>query len=183
MLENFLEAEKSSDPVRFPDLSLSIIKLLGPGEYVVEVPGESPSGHFGLAVKDYNHSTAPNRRYPDIITHRLLKAAMAGRSTPYRNEELGTLAKHCTEQENAVKKVERQVVKSAAAMLLEPRIGDKFDAVVTGAADKGTWVRIMNPPVEGRLISGYEGADVGLRLQVQLVHTDVERGFIDFKRR
>lgn len=182
LLEKFLETEKSSDPVRFPDLSLSIIKLLGPGEYVVEVPGESPAGHFGLAVKDYNHSTAPNRRYPDIITHRLLKAAMAGRSTPYRNEELGTLAKHCTEQENAVKKVERQVVKSAAAMLLESRIGDKFDAVVTGAADKGTWVRIMSPPVEGRLISGYEGADVGLRLRVRLVHTDVERGFIDFKR-
>ncbi len=180
-LEQFLESQKASDPVRFPDLSLSVIKLLGPGEYVVELPGKTSSGHFGLAVRDYNHSTAPNRRYPDIITHRLLKAAKSGRPAPYREDELESLAKHCTVQEDAAKKVERQVGKSAAALLLEKRIGDRFDAIVTGASDKGTWVRIMNPPVEGRLASGFEGLDVGRSLRVQLISTDVERGYIDFK--
>lgn len=180
-LEQFLESEKASDPVRFPDLSLSIIKLLGPGEYVVELPGKTSEGHFGLAVKDYNHSTAPNRRYPDIITHRLLKAAKAGRPAPYRDDELESLAKHCTFQEDAAKKVERQVGKSATALLLEKRIGERFDAIVTGASEKGTWVRIMNPPVEGRLASGFEGLDVGRSLRVQLTSTDVERGYIDFK--
>ncbi|MFA6290905.1 MAG: RNB domain-containing ribonuclease [Victivallales bacterium] len=180
-LERFLESEKASDPLRFPDLSLSVIKLLGPGEYVVELPGITSSGHFGLAVRDYNHSTAPNRRYPDIITHRLLKAAKSGRPAPYRDDELESLAKHCTLQEDAAKKVERQLGKSAAALLLEKRIGDRFDAIVTGASDKGTWVRIMNPPVEGRLASGFEGLDVGRSLRVQLISTDVERGYIDFK--
>ena len=181
-LEKFLESEKASDPVRFPDLSLSIIKLLGPGEYVVELPGTTSSGHFGLAVKDYNHSTAPNRRYPDIITHRLLKAAKGGRPVPYRDDELESLAKHCTNQEDAAKKVERQVGKSAAALLLESKIGETFDAIVTGASEKGTWVRIMNPPVEGRLAIGFEGLDVGRSIRVQLIRTDVERGYIDFKR-
>lgn len=180
-LEKFLESEKAKDPVRFPDLSLSIIKLLGPGEYIVELPGKTSSGHFGLAVKDYNHSTAPNRRYPDIITHRLLKAAKNGRPVPYREDELESLAKHCTNQEDAAKKVERQVGKSAAALLLERRIGDRFDAIVTGASEKGTWVRITNPPVEGRLAIGFEGLDVGRSLRVQLLSTDVERGYIDFK--
>jgi VacB/RNase II family 3'-5' exoribonuclease len=181
-LEQFLVSAKAADPLRFPDLSLSVIKLLGAGEYVVELPGGSVPGHFGLAVKDYAHSTAPNRRYPDLITQRLLKAAVAGRSRPYENDELEALAKHCTQAEDAAKKVERQVIKSAAAILLKSRIGEQFDAIVTGAADKGTWVRLLHPPIEGRLASGFEGMDVGHRLRVQLVRTDVERGYIDFKR-
>jgi exoribonuclease-2 len=180
-LEQFLVSAKAADPLRFPDLSLSVIKLLGAGEYVVERPGGNVAGHFGLAVKDYAHSTAPNRRYPDLITQRLLKAAMAGGSLPYENVELEALAKHCTEAEDSAKKVERQVIKSAAAILLETRIGEQFDAIVTGASDKGTWVRLLHPPVEGRLERGFEGLDVGRRLRVQLVRTDVERGFIDFK--
>jgi VacB/RNase II family 3'-5' exoribonuclease len=181
-LEQFLVSAKAADPLRFPDLSLSVIKLLGPGEYTVQLPEGGAFGHFGLAVKDYTHSTAPNRRYPDLITQRLLKAAMAGRPLPYENDELATLAKHCTEEEDAVKKVERQVTKSAAAMLLESRIGEQFDAIITGASGKGTWVRLRQPPIEGRLKSGFEGMDVGHGLRVQLVSTNVERGFIDFKR-
>ncbi len=182
-LEEFLEKEKEADPVRFPDLSLAIIKLLGRGEYVAERPDEAASsGHFGLAVRDYNHSTAPNRRYPDIITQRLLKAALAGQSAPYANDDLGALVKHCTNQEDVAKKVERQVGKSAAALLLESRVGEKFDAIVTGAAAKGTWVRVLDPPVEGKLVRGSERLDVGQRLRVQLVRTDVEQGFIDFAR-
>jgi exoribonuclease-2 len=181
-LDQFLVAAKAADPLRFPDLSLSIIKLMGAGEYVVELPGGSAAGHFGLAVKDYAHSTAPNRRFPDLITQRLLKAAVAGRSPPYESGELEALAKHCTEAEDAAKKVERQVTKSAAAILLETRIGEQFDAIVTGASDKGTWVRLLHPPIEGRLTSGFEGMDVGRRLRVQLVRTNVERGYIDFKR-
>ena len=173
---------RAADPLRFPDLSLSVIKLLGAGEYVVQRPGDIAAGHFGLAVKDYAHSTAPNRRYPDLITQRLLKAAMAGGSLPYGNEELDALAKHCTDEEDAAKKVERQVSKSAAAMLLESRIGEQFDAIVTGASDKGTWVRLVHPPIEGRLVRGFEGVDVGHRLRVQLIRTDVEHGFIDFKK-
>ena len=181
-LEQFLALAKAADPLRFPDLSLSVIKLLGSGEYTVQLPGANGDGHFGLAVKDYAHSTAPNRRYPDVITQRLLKAALAGAPVPYENDELVQLAKHCTEEEDNANKVERQVRKSAAALLLQSRIGDQFDAVVTGASEKGTWVRIMQPPIEGRLESGYEGVDVGQRLRVQLVSTDVERGYIDFKR-
>jgi exoribonuclease-2 len=181
-LDEFLVKAKAADPLRFPDLSLSIIKLLGAGEYVVELPGGTSSGHFGLAVRDYTHSTAPNRRFPDLITQRLLKAMLAGRSRPYQNSELEELAKHCTGQEDAAKKVERQIGKSAAAMLLESRIGERFDAFVTGASDKGTWVRLLQPPVEGRLVSGFEGLDVGHRLRVQLTRTDAERGYIDFKK-
>jgi len=181
-LEKFLILEKTADPLGFPDLSLSIVKLLGPGEYMVGLPGESGEGHFGLAVKDYSHSTAPNRRFPDLITQRLLKAAAAGHVPPYDNNELKMLAKHCTEREDAVKKVERLITKSGAAILLESRIGENFDAIVTGAADKGTWVRLLHPPIEGRLVAGFEGMDVGHRLRVQLVRTDVERGYIDFKR-
>jgi exoribonuclease-2 len=181
-LEQFLVSAKAADPLRFPDLSTSVVKLLGPGEYVVQLPGGDVTGHFGLAVKDYAHSTAPNRRFPDLITHRLLKAAMAGSSCPYENIELADLAQHCTEEEDAAKKVERQVTKSAAAILLQSRIGEQFNAIVTGASAKGTWVRLLHPPVEGRLSSGFEGMDVGHQLRVQLIHTDVERGFIDFKR-
>jgi VacB/RNase II family 3'-5' exoribonuclease len=181
-LEKFLTQAKAADPVRFPDLSLSIIKLLGPGEYMVRLPGGTVEGHFGLAVKDYTHSTAPNRRFPDIITQRLLKAAIDGRPLPYENLELQGLALHCTQKEDAAKKVERQVRKSGAAMLLENRIGEQFDAIVTGAAEKGTWVRLFHPPIEGRLLSGFEGMDVGHQLRVQLMSTNVERGYIDFKR-
>jgi VacB/RNase II family 3'-5' exoribonuclease len=181
-LDQFLISAKAADPVRYPDLCLSVIKLLGPGEYVVELPGGSSEGHFGLAVKDYAHSTAPNRRYPDLITQRLLKAAMAGQAMPYTNDELESLAKHCTQEEDAAKKVERQVEKSAAAMVMESKIGEIFDAIITGASEKGTWVRLMHPPIEGKLMSGFEGMDVGHRLRVKLVHTDAERGFIDFKR-
>ncbi len=180
-LEGFLAAQKSADPLRFPDLSLAVIKLLGPGEYVVEAPDETAPGHFGLAVKDYTHSTAPNRRFPDLITQRILKAALEGSPLSYSRDELTELARHCTEKENAANKVERLVTKSAAAMLLSSRIGDKFDAICTGAADKGTWVRIFKPPIEGRLLYGAEGVDVGQRLKVQLVRTDVEKGYIDFK--
>jgi VacB/RNase II family 3'-5' exoribonuclease len=182
-LEEFLVKQKAADPLRFPDLSLAIIKLMGPGEYVADYPGNgTPPGHFGLAVADYTHSTAPNRRYPDIITQRLLKAAMASQPVPYGNDDLEFLAKHCTAEEDAAKKVERQVEKSAAAMLLESRIGQQFDALVTGAAAKGTWVRLLAPPVEGRLVQGVGGVDVGQRIRVQLTHTDVEQGFIDFAR-
>ena len=182
VLEQFLVSAKKADPLRFPDLSLSIVKLLGAGEYAVQIPGSSVAGHFGLAVKDYAHATAPNRRYPDLITQRLLKSALAGMPAPYGIDELDALALHCTRAEDAVKKVERQVAKSAAALLLESRIGEVFDAIVTGAASKGTWVRLMRPPVEGRLERGYEGMEVGQRLRVKLVGTDVERGFIDFER-
>lgn len=181
-LEAFLATQKAADPLRFPDLSLSVIKLLGPGEYVVELPEEEVPGHFGLAVKDYTHSTAPNRRFPDLITQRILKAALDGSPMSYSQEELGDLARHCTEKENDANKVERLIAKSAAAMLLSSRIGDQFDAICTGAADKGTWVRIFHPPIEGRLLYGYEGVDVGKRLKVQLIHTDVEKGYIDFKK-
>src|SRR5262249_51364136 len=154
--------------------------LLGRGEYALELPGREAQGHFGLAVKDYTHSTAPNRRFPDLFTQRMLKAAFEGRPAPYSSKELGTLARHCTEQEDRATKVERQVRKSAAALLLESRIGERFDAIVTGASTKGTWVRIVHPAAEGRLVHGFQKLDVGDRVRVELVHTDVERGFVDF---
>lgn len=181
-LNQFLTSAKAADPLRYPDISLSVIKLLGPGEYVVELPGEDTGGHFGLAVKNYTHSTAPNRRFPDLLTQRLLKSAIGGRPVPYPNDELEAMAKHCTQAEDAAKKVERQVEKSAAAMMLESRIGEQFDGIVTGASDKGTWVRLFHIPIEGRLTGGAEGMDVGHRLRVQLIRSDVQRGFIDFKR-
>jgi VacB/RNase II family 3'-5' exoribonuclease len=178
----FLAAQKTANPVAFPDLSLSVIKLLGSGEYVVEMPNESAPGHFGLSVQDYTHSTAPNRRFPDLITQRILKATLGVSPMPYNQDELEELAAHCTLKEDDANKVERLVAKSAAAMLLSSRIGDQFDAICTGAAEKGTWVRIFKPPVEGRLLSGFQGVDVGTRLKVRLIHTDVEKGFIDFKK-
>jgi exoribonuclease-2 len=179
-LDEFLIKERAEDPLRFPDLSLAVIKLLGAGEYTAELPGDTAPGHFGLAVRDYSHSTAPNRRYPDLITQRLLKAALEGDSWPYSKAELDDLAKHCTEEEDAADKVERQVDKSAAALLLESRINEQFDAVVTGASDKGTWVRLLPMPVEGKLVKGFEGLDVGDRVHVQLIAVDVERGYVDF---
>ena len=181
-LDTFLVNERAGDPAHFPDLSLAVIKLLGSGEYVAEPPGGMAPGHFGLAVRDYTHSTAPNRRYPDLVTQRLLKAAVAGRAVPYSYADLDALAKHCTEEEDAANKVERQVGKSAAAMLLESRIGEQFGALVTGASDKGTWARLLSIPVEGRVVGGFEGVEVGDQIQVQLMSVDVERGFIDFNR-
>jgi VacB/RNase II family 3'-5' exoribonuclease len=178
-LDEFLVAEKAADPLRFPDVSLAVIKLIGAGEYVAERPGDPVPGHFGLAVKDYTHSTAPNRRYTDLITQRLLKAAMAGRVAPYGYAELDRLARHFTAEEDAVNKVERQVGKSAAALLLESRLGETFDAIVTGASEKGTWARLLTIPVEGRVMRGFRGLDVGDRIRVQLASADVERGYID----
>jgi exoribonuclease-2 len=179
-LDAFLDERRQADPARFPDLSLSVVKLLGSGEYALEIPGEPAEGHFGLAVRDYAHSTAPNRRFPDLVAQRLLKAALSAQPSPYSHGELTTLARHCTEQEDNAAKVERQVAKSAAAMLLASRIGARFDAIVTGASEKGTWVRITGPTTEGRVVRGFEGLDVGDRVRVQLVRTDVRRGFIDF---
>jgi ribonuclease R len=181
-LNTFLIAQRQADPIGFPDLSLAVIKLLGAGEYALEVPGKPIQGHFGLAVRDYTHSTAPNRRFPDVIGQRMLKAALAGTALPYTEAELQALAAHCTEQEGNAAKVERQVNKSAAAQLLAPRTGQRFEAIVTGASDKGTWVRTLQPPAEGRVVRGFEGLDVGDRLSVQLIHTDIARGFIDFGR-
>jgi exoribonuclease-2 len=181
-LEEFLVRQRKADPLRFPDLSLAIVKAMGAGEYVVEAPGEAPIGHFGLAVKDYTHSTAPNRRYPDLITHRMVKAALAKTQPPYTADELGQLAEHCTKQEDAANKVERQIRKSAAACLLADRIGQSFDGIVTGAGPKGTWVRIFHPPVEGKLVHGQQGADIGHRVHVKLIGVDIEAGFIDFVR-
>ena len=181
-LDQFLVKEDAADPLRFPDLSLAVIKLLGTGEYVAERSGEEAPGHFGLAVKDYAHSTAPNRRYSDIVTQRLVKAAIAGLPAPYSYEELDALARHLTEEEDAASKVERQVGKSAAALVLESRIGEQFDAFVTGASEKGTWARLLEIPVDGRVVSGSQGVDVGDRIRVQLTSVDVERGYIDFSR-
>lgn len=181
-LNGFLQSRKVKDPLRFPDLSLAVVKLLGRGEYVLEKPGETAQGHFGLAVKDYNHSTAPNRRYPDLITQRLLKAAMLDAASPYALPELNSLAVHCTEQENAADKVERQMRKSASALFLSKRVGETFEALVTGASQKGTWVRLLNPPVEGYLAQGAKGLDVGDRVRVKLTGVSVEKGWIDFAR-
>ena len=186
-LEEWLLRERASDPQQFPDLSVSVVKLLGRGEYVVERPGGNSMGHFGLAVQDYAHSTAPNRRFPDLVAQRLVKAALGTQGTnrpnaPYADAELDAIAQRCTEREDAANKVERLVRKAAAALLLQSRIGERFDAVVTGASEKGTWVRIRRPLVEGRLERGYEGLEVGDRVRVKLVHTDPARGFIDFAR-
>ena len=181
-LADFLARRRSADPVRFPDLSLCIVKLLGRGEYAVQHPGEAGAGHFALAVSDYVHSTAPNRRFPDLITQRLAKAALGAGPLTYAPDELDALATHCTAQEDAATKVERRVRKSAAALLVQSRIGERFDGIVTGASAKGTWVRVLRPPVEGKVVRGYDGMDVGDRVQVELVGVDVERGFIDFRR-
>ena len=181
-VERFLAKRRRADPERFAELSLSLVKLLGAGEYAVELPGESGDGHFGLAVRDYGHSTAPNRRFPDLATQRLLKAALDGRPVPYATDELAALAAHCTRQEDNANKVERQVRKSAAALLLAGRIGERFEGLVTGASAKGTWARVFRPPVEGRVERGAAGLDVGDRVRVELLGVDVERGFIDFAR-
>ena len=180
-LAAFLDRRKQADPETFPDLSTSVIRLLGRGEYVVDPPGAEPPGHFGLAVRDYSHSTAPNRRFPDLVTQRLVKAALAGHPAPYGIGELDQVAAHCTAQEDAANKVERQVRKSAAAMVVQSRVGETFDAIVTGASNKGTFVRVASPPIEGKLLGSHSGVDVGDRLRVRLSGVNIDRGFIDFQ--
>ncbi len=180
-LEGFLARQRKADPLRFPDLSLVIIKLMGSGEYVVEHPHGEPIGHFGLAVRDYTHSTAPNRRYPDLVSLRMVKALLQSERSPYGAAELELLAEHCTQQEDAAQKVERSVRKSEAALYLQGLVGRKFDAVVTGVTDRAMWVRIFSPPAEGMLVGGGTHLDVGHKLRVKLVDTNVERGFIDFE--
>jgi len=179
-LEGFLERRGKVAPDQFADLSLAVVKLIGRAEYAVELPGAEPPVHFALAIRDYSHSTAPNRRYADLLTQRLLKAALLGVPSPYTDAELIELARRCSDREVGAIKVERRMRKSAAALLLSKRIGELFDGVITGASDKGTWVRLVQPLAEGRLTLGYLGLKVGDSVQVKLIHTDVERGFIDF---
>jgi exoribonuclease-2 len=181
-LAAFLAARRAADPMRFPDLSLSVVKLLGPGEYVLDKPGPSDDqGHFGLAAHDYSHATAPNRRYADLVTQRLVKAAIADAPPPYTDDELATIAAHCTERENAANRVERVARKAAGAILLEHHIGTVYDAIVTGVNKDGTYVRLMSPPVEGRVMRGEHGMDVGERVRVKLIDTNPRRGFVDFE--
>jgi VacB/RNase II family 3'-5' exoribonuclease len=181
-LSDFLDQRKTADPDHFPDLSLSVVKLLGPGEYIVERPDTVPTGHFGLAVQDYTHSTAPNRRFADLVTQRLLKAIINRAPTPYSEGELGDIAKRCTEREDAARKVERLMRKVIAAKLLSSQIGQVFDGIITGAMAKGTFVRLMKFPAEGMVVRGAKGADVGDKVRVKLVGTDAAKGFIDFER-
>lgn len=180
-LEGFLARQRKADPLRFPDLSLVIIKLMGSGEYVVEHPHGEPIGHFGLAVRDYTHSTAPNRRYPDLVSLRMVKALLQSERSPYGAAELELLAEHCTQQEDAAQKVERSVRKSEAALYLQGLVGQHFDAIVTGRTESATWVRIFTPPAEGLLVAGEWNLEVGQKIRVKLVDTNVERGFIDFE--
>jgi VacB/RNase II family 3'-5' exoribonuclease len=180
-LSAFLREQKASSPEAFPDVSLAVLKLLGRGEYIASQPG-APSEHFALAVSSYTHSTAPNRRFPDLVAQRQIKAALAGGQTPYDLSTLTTLAAHCTQREDDANKIERLVQKAAAALLLRSRIGETFDGVITGASPKGTWVRITHPAVEGRVEQGEQGLDVGDHVRVRLISTNPERGFIDFGR-
>lgn len=181
-LAAFLSRRRETDPAHFADLSLAVVKLLGPGEYDLHAPNTPPLGHFGLAVPDYTHSTAPNRRYGDLVTQRLLKAALANAPAPYTSAELTAIAARCTLKESDERKVERTMRKVVAAQLLHPRVGEVFDAIVTGAVEKGTFVRLTSPPAEGRVIRGEQGMDVGAHVRVRLVSTDPEKGFIDFVR-
>jgi exoribonuclease-2 len=181
-LNDFLVARAQADPDRFPDLSLAVVKLMGPGEYALERPGQRGAGHFGLATDDYTHSTAPNRRFADLVTQRLVKALLTDTPPPYADDALAAIAANCTAKANAARKVEREMSKRIAAVALQHRIGQRFDAVVTGVTPHGTFVRIVNPHVEGLLARGQEGLDVGDRVSVTLVRTDVDRGFIDFAR-
>ena len=181
-LAAFLQQQKSKDEVHYPDLSLAVVKLMGPGEYVLAKPGDPAQGHFGLAAPDYTHSTAPNRRFADLVTQRLVKSALSKKSAPYSDEELDSIARNCTLKEDAARKVERTMSKRVAALAFHNRIGQTFDAVVTGVTPKGVFVRVMNPPVEGRLMRGEQGVDVGDRIRVTLLNTDPQRGYIDFSR-
>jgi exoribonuclease-2 len=179
-LNDFLLAQRQKDPLHFPDLSLAVVKLMGPGEYVLVKPNEPSPGHFGLAVQDYTHSTAPNRRFPDMVTQRLLKALFAKGSQPYSENDLNDIATHCTLMEDNARKVEREMAKRIAAVVLRPRIGQSFPAVVTGVNNYGTFVRTLDPHVDGKLVQGGKGLDVGDKVTVKLISTDPQRGFIDF---
>ncbi len=179
-LEAFLVKRHDADPDHFADLSVSVVKLIGPGVYEMHEAGTPDTGHFGLAMHDYTHATAPNRRFADLVTQRLLKAVLAGKPCPYTTDELAKIAAHCTEREDAARKVERQVRKEAAAVAFSSRVGESFDAIVTGASPKGTYVRVISPPVEGRVLRGEQGLDVGDRTRVKLLATDPAHGFIDF---
>jgi len=181
-LNDFLLRRKAADPDHFADVSLAVIKLIGPGEYVLERAGEVAPGHFGLAVQDYTHSTAPNRRFADVVTQRLIKALLASQKNPYSDDELTAIAANCTQKEDAAKKVEREMSKRLAAIAMQHRIGEVFDAIVTGATDHGTFVRALQPHIEGLLAQGQQGLDVGDKLRVKLIRTDVQRGYIDFAR-
>jgi len=181
-LDRFLRARRQDDPAGFADLSLAVVKLLGAGEYLAAAPGRAAQDHFGLALHDYAHTTAPNRRFPDLVMQRLVKAALAGDPPPYTVDALDAIARHCTEQEGRANAVERQVLKAAAALLLHARIGEVFEAVVTGAARKGTFVRLHQPLIEGRVVRGFEGLDVGDRTRVRLLAIDPRHGHIDFER-
>ena len=181
-LNNFLLKRKAADPDHFADLSLAVIKLIGPGEYVLERPGEPSPGHFGLAVQDYTHSTAPNRRFPDVVTQRLIKAMLAQQPNPYSDEELTAIAVNCTTKEDAARKVERDMSKRLAAVAMQNRIGATFDAIVTGVTPHGTFVRALQPYVEGLLAEGAQGLDVGDKLRVKLIRTDIQHGYLDFGR-
>ena len=181
-LHDFMLERRAADPERFPDLSLAIVKLLGPGEYILDQPGVQEPGHFGLAVQDYTHSTAPNRRYADLVTQRIVKAVLAGAPAPYTGDQLSEIARNCTLKEDAARKVERQVRKIAAAMLFHDRVGERFKAIVTGNKPNGTYVRVTDPPVEGRLMRGEKGVDVGDEIEVELLSTNPQKGFIDFGR-
>jgi len=181
-LNEFLIKRKAADPDHFADLSLAVIKLMGPGEYVLERPGDPEQGHFGLAVLDYTHSTAPNRRFADLVTQRLIKAVLANQLAPYSDDELAAIALNCTLKEDAARKVEREMSKRIAAVAMSSRIGETFDAIVTGVTSHGTFVRVLKPAVEGLLAQGQQGADVGDQVRVKLTRTDIQRGYIDFVR-
>src|ERR1700758_962697 len=181
-LNDVLLRRKAADPDHFADVSLAVIKLIGPGEYVVERPGDVAPGHFGLAVQDYTHSTAPNRRFADVVTQRLLKAMLAGQKNPYSDDELTAVATNCTQKEDAARKVEREMAKRLAAVAMQQRIGEVFGAIVTGVTDHGTFVRVLQPRIEGLLLQGQHGLDVGDKLRVKLLRTDVQKGYLDFAR-
>ncbi len=173
---------KAADPDHFADLSLAVIKLIGPGEYVLERPGDPAPGHFGLAVQDYTHSTAPNRRFADIVTQRILKNLIAAKPNPYSDDELSAIAANCTEKGDAARKVEREMSKRLAAIAMQNKIGEEFDAIVSGVTPKGTFVRVLQPRIDGLLAQGQQGVDVGDRLRIKLIRTDVQHGYIDFAR-
>jgi exoribonuclease-2 len=177
-----MSKRRAADPGAYPELSLAVLKMMGPGDYLVEAPGLEQEGHFGLAVHDYTHSTAPNRRFPDVVTQRCLKSAAEGLPAPYTREELETIAARCNLMESAARKVERRMRKVAAAAMLSAHVGETFDAVVTGVKPKGTFARLLRPPADGMVVKGARGLDVGERVRVRLLSTDPDRGFIDFAR-
>jgi exoribonuclease R len=179
-LNNFLELQRRTDEVHYPDLAISVIKLMGPGQYMLMRPDDDPTGHFGLAARDYTHSTAPNRRFPDLVTQRVLHAMMRNEAAPYSDAELNEIAMHCNDADKALRKIERDMQKRVAAVAMSSRIGQIFPGVITGASDKGVYVRVISPPFEGRVVQGSEGLDVGDRVNVKLIHTDPARAFIDF---